>query len=115
MNRLEEIFVAISRKARLLQGIRYALNQAIANMAESEPLAFEDCIGKPGFGNDPTITVLRLVHQYFAGEAADDEEGQEDNDHDHIRATAFTETPRHLIWKGPNQHFQEKNISDFTI
>jgi hypothetical protein len=55
-------------------GMRYALNQAISNLVDSEPLTFADCIGRPGFGHDTSKPVLRLVRRYFEDEVVNAEE-----------------------------------------
>ena len=46
----------------------YNLNQAISNLADDEPTTFEELIGRPGFGNDPSKPVLRLSREYVENE-----------------------------------------------
>ena len=47
------------------KGMKYEPNSALQSSSNWEPLAFEDCIGKPGFGSDVSKPVPRLARRYF--------------------------------------------------
>lgn len=64
---LRHFFQQYRQKPECSKNMKHALNKAINSMKEEEPECLEDCVGLPGFGNDPEKPVLRLARQFFEG------------------------------------------------